>query len=363
MTSVVTRAHLQEALFPSWSVCRRRALTRIPPRRNGSRSAARGTRTRGRHRHSGEGQTCVDALGAALASFRCLRAPGWLPSGRQYYGSYEVHGVDRLKGGTIRDAAARLWASPSTDAGATADASRGRDAGPPAPRDRHRGPSFHGFPVRTAVWPTPASRRRGSGAAGRRAVSPRPGIAGAVGVVHLAGFDEWRRLDVDLAAFGCADAAAEPRPEVGGDRLQRVQTDEVALLVGIGFHVVEELLDVTLGIGILPALPVGRMDSVLPARRADGAADLALADLQEGFCGPGTGLAPHQWHEAVALHTGRHGETGGVEQRRRQVNQADQLAELAAAAEAGAGQRHGDARAAVVTSPFVLLFRVLKWLP
>lgn len=36
----------------------------------------------------------VDALGAALAPFRCLRAPGWLPSGRQYYGSYEVHGVE-----------------------------------------------------------------------------------------------------------------------------------------------------------------------------------------------------------------------------------------------------------------------------
>lgn len=36
----------------------------------------------------------VDAFCAALASFRCLSAPVWLPHTRQYYGNYEVHGVE-----------------------------------------------------------------------------------------------------------------------------------------------------------------------------------------------------------------------------------------------------------------------------
>jgi len=36
----------------------------------------------------------VDAFGAALSSFRCLSAPAWLPETRQYYGNYDVHGVE-----------------------------------------------------------------------------------------------------------------------------------------------------------------------------------------------------------------------------------------------------------------------------
>lgn len=36
----------------------------------------------------------VDAFGAALSSFRCLSAPAWLPEARQYYGGYDVGGVD-----------------------------------------------------------------------------------------------------------------------------------------------------------------------------------------------------------------------------------------------------------------------------
>ena len=35
----------------------------------------------------------VDAFGAALAPCPCLSAPAWLPAARQYYGSYDVHGV------------------------------------------------------------------------------------------------------------------------------------------------------------------------------------------------------------------------------------------------------------------------------
>ncbi len=36
----------------------------------------------------------VDAFGAALASFRCLSAPAWLPGARQYYASYDVAGAN-----------------------------------------------------------------------------------------------------------------------------------------------------------------------------------------------------------------------------------------------------------------------------
>ena len=36
----------------------------------------------------------VDAFGAALSSFKCLEAPAWLPDMRQYYGNYEVNGVE-----------------------------------------------------------------------------------------------------------------------------------------------------------------------------------------------------------------------------------------------------------------------------
>ena len=36
----------------------------------------------------------VDAIGAALSPFRCLSAPAWLPETRQYYGNYEVNGVE-----------------------------------------------------------------------------------------------------------------------------------------------------------------------------------------------------------------------------------------------------------------------------
>jgi hypothetical protein len=41
-----------------------------------------------RERHS------VDAFGSALSSFRCLEAPAWLAEMRQYYGNYEVNGVE-----------------------------------------------------------------------------------------------------------------------------------------------------------------------------------------------------------------------------------------------------------------------------
>lgn len=36
----------------------------------------------------------VDAFGAALSSFRCVEAPAWLAEMRQYYGNYEVNGVE-----------------------------------------------------------------------------------------------------------------------------------------------------------------------------------------------------------------------------------------------------------------------------
>lgn len=36
----------------------------------------------------------VDAFGAALSPFKCLSAPAWLPETRQYYGNYEVNGVE-----------------------------------------------------------------------------------------------------------------------------------------------------------------------------------------------------------------------------------------------------------------------------
>jgi hypothetical protein len=35
----------------------------------------------------------VDAFGAALASFKCLFSPAWMPEARQYYAEYEVNGV------------------------------------------------------------------------------------------------------------------------------------------------------------------------------------------------------------------------------------------------------------------------------
>ena len=36
----------------------------------------------------------VDTFGSALSSFRCLEAPTWLAETRQYYGNYEVNGVE-----------------------------------------------------------------------------------------------------------------------------------------------------------------------------------------------------------------------------------------------------------------------------
>jgi hypothetical protein len=35
----------------------------------------------------------VDAFGSALASFKCLFSPAWMPEDRQYYADYEVNGV------------------------------------------------------------------------------------------------------------------------------------------------------------------------------------------------------------------------------------------------------------------------------
>jgi hypothetical protein len=36
----------------------------------------------------------VDALGGAMAGFPCLSTPQWLPEARQYYGNYELNGVE-----------------------------------------------------------------------------------------------------------------------------------------------------------------------------------------------------------------------------------------------------------------------------
>ena len=36
----------------------------------------------------------VDGFGSALSSFRCLFEPAWLPEARQYYGNYDVNGVE-----------------------------------------------------------------------------------------------------------------------------------------------------------------------------------------------------------------------------------------------------------------------------
>lgn len=36
----------------------------------------------------------VDAFGAALSPFRCLETPAWLAETQQYYGNYEVNGVE-----------------------------------------------------------------------------------------------------------------------------------------------------------------------------------------------------------------------------------------------------------------------------
>jgi hypothetical protein len=36
----------------------------------------------------------VDAIGAALAAFKCLEPPAYLPEARQYYANYEVNGVE-----------------------------------------------------------------------------------------------------------------------------------------------------------------------------------------------------------------------------------------------------------------------------
>lgn len=39
-------------------------------------------------------RSSLDAFGAALSSFMCLEAPAWLTGSRQYYGNYEVNGVE-----------------------------------------------------------------------------------------------------------------------------------------------------------------------------------------------------------------------------------------------------------------------------
>lgn len=36
----------------------------------------------------------VDAFGSALSPCRCLFGPAWLPEARQYYGNYDVNGVE-----------------------------------------------------------------------------------------------------------------------------------------------------------------------------------------------------------------------------------------------------------------------------
>jgi hypothetical protein len=37
---------------------------------------------------------CVDAFGSALSSFKCQEAPTWLPDMHQYYGNYDVNGIE-----------------------------------------------------------------------------------------------------------------------------------------------------------------------------------------------------------------------------------------------------------------------------
>ena len=39
-------------------------------------------------------RSAVDAFGAALSPSSCLEAPAWLECSRQYYGNYEVNGVE-----------------------------------------------------------------------------------------------------------------------------------------------------------------------------------------------------------------------------------------------------------------------------
>jgi hypothetical protein len=36
----------------------------------------------------------VDSIGSALSPFNCLEAPAWLPETQQYYGNYDVDGVE-----------------------------------------------------------------------------------------------------------------------------------------------------------------------------------------------------------------------------------------------------------------------------
>jgi hypothetical protein len=36
----------------------------------------------------------VDSFGATLAQFQCLVAPSWLPDAKQYYGNYNVNGIE-----------------------------------------------------------------------------------------------------------------------------------------------------------------------------------------------------------------------------------------------------------------------------
>lgn len=39
-------------------------------------------------------RSSVDTYGSALSSFRCLCSPTWLPESRQYFGNYDVDGVE-----------------------------------------------------------------------------------------------------------------------------------------------------------------------------------------------------------------------------------------------------------------------------
>jgi hypothetical protein len=58
----------------------------------------------------------VDAFGAALASYKCLFAPAWMPHSGQYYAEYDVNGVgvqiSTVEGEIVSDAIECLGSGP-----------------------------------------------------------------------------------------------------------------------------------------------------------------------------------------------------------------------------------------------------------
>src|SRR5205814_999261 len=91
----------------------------------------------------------------------------------------------------------------------------------------------------------------------------------------------------------------------------------------------------------------------LPPLRADGAAHLRLADLDEDLLGPPLSLSTCQRQDGTTLHLGRDGQTGRIQQRGRQIEEADELPDSAAAEERPARQCGGNADRALVAGALV----------